>query len=47
MTEDYAFTSKPTILVVDDDPVLTMLIGGILAKTGKIFTARSGRCRSR
>lgn len=42
MTEDYAFTSKPTILVVDDDPVLTMLIGGILAKTGKIFTARSG-----
>lgn len=42
MTEEYAFTSKPTILVVDDDPVLTMLIGGILAKTGKIFTARSG-----
>lgn len=40
--EDGTFTSKPTILVVDDDPVLTMLIGGILAKTGKIFTARSG-----
>ncbi len=40
--EDITFTSKPTILVVDDDPVLTMLIGGILAKTGKIFTARSG-----
>lgn len=40
--EDYAFASQPTILVVDDDPVLTMLIGGILAKTGKIFTARSG-----
>lgn len=36
------FASKPTILVVDDDPVLTMLIGGILAQTGKIFTARSG-----
>ncbi len=40
--EDPAFGSQPTILVVDDDPVLTMLIGGILAKTGKIFTARSG-----
>lgn len=40
--EDYTFASQPTILVVDDDPVLTMLIGGILAKTGKIFTARSG-----
>ncbi len=39
---DDMFASKPTILVVDDDPVLTMLIGGILAKTGKIFTARSG-----
>lgn len=36
------FASKPTILVVDDDPVVTMLIGGILAQTGKIFTARSG-----
>lgn len=36
------FASKPTILVVDDDPVLTMLIGGYLAQTGKIFTARSG-----
>lgn len=39
---DEVFASQPTILVVDDDPVLTMLIGGILAKTGKIFTARSG-----
>jgi diguanylate cyclase (GGDEF)-like protein len=39
---DEMFASQPTILVVDDDPVLTMLIGGILAKTGKIFTARSG-----
>ncbi len=40
--EDDAFTSQPSILVVDDDPVLTLLIGGILAQTGKIFTARSG-----
>lgn len=42
MSEDPAFPNQPTILVVDDDPVLTMLIGGILAKTGKVFTARSG-----
>ncbi|HRY11046.1 MAG: diguanylate cyclase [Actinobacteria bacterium] len=40
--EDDVFTSQPSILVVDDDPVLTMLIGGILAQTGKIHTARSG-----
>jgi diguanylate cyclase (GGDEF)-like protein len=40
--ESAEFASKPSILVVDDDPVLTMLIGGILAQTGKIFTARSG-----
>ncbi len=40
--EHDAFISEPTILVVDDDPVLTMLIGGILAQTGKVFTARSG-----
>ncbi len=34
--------AKARVLVVDDDPVLTTLIGGILAKTGTIHTANSG-----
>ncbi len=39
---DESFTIEPTILVIDDDPVLTMLFERVLASTGKVITTNAG-----
>ncbi|MFI0431552.1 MAG: diguanylate cyclase [Candidatus Nanopelagicales bacterium] len=39
---DDGFEAKPTILVIDDDRVLTMLMERLLAATGEVTTSNSG-----
>jgi diguanylate cyclase (GGDEF)-like protein len=39
---DEAFAVEPTILVIDDDRILTMLFERVLASTGKVITSNSG-----
>ncbi len=40
--DEDAFTAPPSILVIDDDPVLTKLLQGYLASTGNVTVSNSG-----